>query len=116
MISLFLSLALSHLAFAEVMPLSDYEYGVSSDTTILGATNATQGDVLNQLVIIPMQPTVVGNVWLHDGGGLSQKIFDGGAVTDMRPILISLGMRSVSGDWSVSTGANVRILGIGRFR
>ena len=115
MLPIFLSFFLSISAMA-VVPHTDFEYGVSSDTTVFGATNGTRGDVLEQLLIIPMQPTALGVVWLDDGGGNSQKIFEGGAVTDMRPIQYNLGMRSVSGDWSVRTGANLKILGIGRFQ
>ena len=44
-------------------------------------------------------------------------VFAGGAssVTELRPIWIPLGIKSVSGGWEVTTGANVSALACGNF-
>lgn len=113
---LFLALLLSCQAALAAVPYSDYEWVAASQTNQkLGPDNSTSGDVLEQLIIVPTT-TAAGDVWLSDGNGLSQKIFNTGTLSDLRPIPIHLGARSVSGDWTVTTGANVKVLGIGRFQ
>lgn len=102
-------------AFALEPAHTDYEYVAASQSNQKLGPVGGVGDVLEKLIIIP-DTTAAGNVWLHDGGGLSQKIFVTGTLADLSPIPIVLGMRSVSGDWSISTGANVHVLGIGRFK
>jgi hypothetical protein len=103
------------LAMAEPMPLSDYEYVAASQSNQKLGPVGGRGDVLSKLIIIP-DTTAAGTVWLHDGGGLSQKVFVTGTLADLSPIVLDMGMRSVSGDWSVTTGANVHVLAIGRFK
>ena len=56
--------------------------------------------------------------------GVSVTLFDnvttvlawpGGTVSDIKPIVIELGIVSISGKWNVTTGANVSIVGVGDF-
>lgn len=112
--ALILALFLPIVALAE-MPRTDYEYVAASQSGQKLGPVGGAGDVLEKLVIIP-DTTGAGTVWLHDGGGLSQKVFVTGTLADLSPIVLNLGMRSVSGDWSVSTGANVHVLAVGRFK
>jgi hypothetical protein len=92
-----------------------YETVAASQTAqVLGATGAA-GDTIERLIIIPAT-TSPGNVLLLDSA-TSITIFAGGAssVTELKPIVVDLGMVSASGAWSVTTGANVSVIGIGSF-
>lgn len=93
----------------------EYETVAASQTAqVLGATGAT-GDDLDGLLVIPAT-TSPGNVLLLDNA-TSITVFAGGAssVSNLCPFYIPLGMRSVSGAWKVTTGANVSVIGIGNF-
>lgn len=97
-----------------VTPPSNYETVAASQTAqALGATGAT-GDYIDKLVIIPAT-TAPGVVTLLDNA-TSIPIWVGGTVgADLKPFVIDLGMKSVSGAWKVTTGANVSVIGVGRF-
>lgn len=93
----------------------EYETVAASQTAqALGATGAT-GDDIDGLLVIPAT-TSPGNVILLDNA-TSITVFAGGAssVSNLVPFYIPLGMRSVSGAWKVTTGANVSVIGIGNF-
>ena len=94
---------------------TEYETVDASQTgKVLGVTGAT-GDYITGLLVIPAT-TSPGNVLLLDGA-TSITVFAGGAVSvsDLTPFFIPLGIFSVSGAWSVTTGANVSAIGIGNF-
>lgn len=99
---------------AWVTPPSNYETVAASQTAqALGATGAT-GDYIDKLIIIPAT-TAPGVVTLLDNA-TSIAIWLGGTVgADLKPFVIELGMKSVSGAWKVTTGANVSVIGVGRF-
>ena len=44
-------------------------------------------------------------------------MFAGGtnSLTELKPLWVPLGIRSVSGVWSVTTGANVAVIAVGEF-
>lgn len=93
----------------------DYETVAASQTAqALGGSGAT-GDHLASLLIVPAT-TSPGNVIILDDS-TSITVFTGGAdsVADLKPIKIDLGMYSVSGAWSVTTGANVSVVAVGSF-
>lgn len=93
----------------------DYETVAASQTAqVLGATGAT-GDYLAGVLIVPAT-TSPGNVIILDSA-TSITIFTGGAssVSNLVPFMVPLGMISVSGAWSITTGANVSAIGIGSF-
>lgn len=102
-------------AFAFEMPATDYAYVAASQTNQKLGPVGGAGDVLAQLIIIP-DTTTPGTVILSDGLGLSQKVFVSTTVSDLRPIVLTIGARSVSGSWTVTTGANEHILAVGRFK
>lgn len=112
--AMILAFFLPLVAFADI-PRTDYEYVAASQSGQKLGPVGGAGDVIDRLVIIP-DTVAAGTVWLHDGGGLSQKVFVSGTLADLKPIVVDLGMRSVSGDWSVTTGANVHVLAVGRFK
>lgn len=94
---------------------AEYETVAASQTAqALGATGAT-GDYISGLLVIPAT-TSPGVVTLLDNA-TSIPVFVGGAtsVSNLVPFFIPLGMKSVSGAWKVTTGANVSVIGIGNF-
>lgn len=93
---------------------SNYETVAASATAqVLGATGAT-GDYIQRLIIIPAT-TAPGVVTLLDNA-TSIPIWVGGTVgADLKPFTIEIGMKSASGAWKVTTGANVSAIGVGRF-
>lgn len=95
---------------------TDYETVAASQTDqVLGPTGHAL-DLLSRLIIVPAT-TSPGVVSIKDVGGSSITVFPGGAssVNELRPIVVELGMLSTGSGWSVTTGANVSVIGVGRF-
>jgi hypothetical protein len=91
---------------------TDYETVAASQTgQVLGAAGA-KGDVIRRLVIVPT--TVAPGVVTILDGGTSIPVFVGGA-TELKPIPVELCVESKNGAWSITTGANVSVVAIGRF-
>jgi hypothetical protein len=100
-----------------IVDISNAEYetvAASSTAQVLGGTGAT-ADLISGLLVIPAT-TSPGSVTLLDNA-TSITVFTGGAssVSNLVPFFIPLGMKSVSGAWKVTTGANVSVIGIGSF-
>jgi hypothetical protein len=94
---------------------TDYETVAASQTAqALGATGATS-DYIEGVLVIPAT-TSPGAIALLDNA-TSITIFTGGAssVSNLVPFFIPLGIRSVSGAWKLTTGANVSAIGVGDF-
>lgn len=96
----------------------DYETVAASQTDqVLGATGAT-GDKLTGVLITPAT-TSPGAVSIKDGAGSAITIFVGGAssVSNLVPFFVPLGngIVSLAGAWKVTTGANVTVIGVGKF-
>lgn len=92
-----------------------YETIAASQTgQALGATGA-KGDYLAGILVIPAS-TSPGNVLVLDST-TSITVFAGGAssVSNLVPFFIPIGAKSLSGAWSVTTGANVSCIAIGNF-
>jgi len=81
---------------------------------VLGGTGAI-GDYLEGVLVMP-ETTSPGGVALVDNV-TTITLFTGGtnSLFDLKPFYIPLGIVSASGPWKLSTGANVRCIGIGRF-
>lgn len=99
----------------EVAAGVEYETVAASQTAqVLGATGGV-GDYIIGILVIPatLSPGVV---TLLDGA-TSIALFVGGAnsLTELKPFFIPLGLKSVSGAWKITTGANVSVIGIGKF-
>lgn len=93
----------------------EYETVAASQTgQVIGATGG-KGDYISHLIVIPAT-TSPGNVLLLDNA-TSITVFTGGAssVTNLVPFMVPLGMKSVSGAWKVTTGANVSVIAVGDF-
>ncbi len=95
---------------------AEYETVAASQTDqVMGPTGA-KDDLLESVLIIPAT-TSPGAVSIKDGAGSAITIFTGGAtsVADLKPFRVELGLRSVSGAWKITTGANVSAIGCGNF-
>lgn len=95
--------------------LDEYETVAASQTAqTLGATGAS-GDIIAGILVIPATVSP-GNVLLLDNA-TSITVFAGGtnSVLTLHPFYIPLGLRSVSGAWKITTGADVSCIGIGEF-
>lgn len=94
----------------------EYETVAASQTTqTLGATGGT-GDYLEAVLIVPSS-TSPGEVLIKDGSDTAISIFKGGSssITDLAPIYVPLGLKSRTGAWQLTTGANETAIGIGNF-
>lgn len=95
---------------------TNYEtVAASQSDQVLGATGAA-GDLLESLLVIPASLSP-GAVQIKDGSGAAITVFAGGSdsVTTLHPFAVPLGIRSASGAWSVTTGANVSVVASGAF-
>jgi len=110
------TLMVSAIVNAADMPLTDYELVPASQTAqVLGVVGG-QGDVLDKLIIVPGAQSV-GAVQIHDGAGHSVNVYVGGLnLVDVKPFVVHIGARSSAGSWRVTTGSNVSVLGVGRFK
>lgn len=107
--------------FSETNPLpvsgaASYEtIAASQSDQVMGGAGAV-GDSLLGLLISPAT-TSPGVVSIKDGSGSAITVFAGGAssVADLQPFFVPLGMRSASGPWKVTTGANVSVVAVGNF-
>jgi hypothetical protein len=115
---LFLLFFVSFESQAQI-PKSDYEtVAASQSSQALGPrSNGTynRGDILERLIVVP-ETVSAGTVTIQDGGGSAITVFKTGTLPDLKPIVIELGVMSVSGSWLVTTGANVSVIGVGRFK
>lgn len=93
----------------------EYETVVASQVAqVIGSTGAV-GDFIAGLLVIP-ETTSPDGIYLLDNA-TAIAVFTGGAssVSNLVPFFIPLGMKSVSGAWKVTTGANVSVIAIGNF-
>ena len=92
----------------------EYETVAASQTDqVLGAAGA-KGDHLHGLLIVPAT-TAAGTCSIKDGSGGAINVFVTGTLADLKPHWIPLGIRSATGAWSVTTGANVSVIAVGTF-
>ena len=110
-------MAISERAAEVVATPHKYEVVPAGSTAeALGPNGGYLGDYIEGVVIVPAV-VAAGLVTLLDGG-TSIPLYVGGATTalvDVKPFYIKLGMRSVSGPWKITTGANISVIGIGDF-
>ena len=93
----------------------------TATTTSLGA-NGQQGDVIQEIIIVPQNLTP-GIVSIKDGGDAALIVFAGGIGTpglnsELRPIPLRFGrdgIRSRTGAWQIVTGAGMEVTVNGRF-
>lgn len=97
------------------MARSDYEDVAAGQTAQVLGGDGNKGNYLSHLIVIP-QTTSPGAVTLLDGSD-SLIIFPGGAnsVPGLIPFTVFCDMKSRSGPWKITTGANVKVRAVGRF-
>ena len=108
--------AMPSQSFTELDPYKRYETVAASQTDqVMGGAGAV-GDYLEAVLVIP-GTTSPGNVLIQDGDDTAITVFTGGAtsVSNLVPFSIPLGIYSRTGAWSITTGANVTAIGVGRF-
>lgn len=95
----------------------EYETVAASQTAQpLGATGAA-GDYLSHCVIYPVT-TGAGSVTVFDNTNAAATnviTFTSGTLSNLSPIPIPVGAKSVSGAWKVTTGTNVTVTCYGNF-
>ncbi len=85
----------------------------SQSTQALGATGKA-GDILERLIIVP-ETTGAGTVAIKDGSDTAINVLVTGTLSNLTPIVVVLNMKSLSGAWQVTTGANVHVIAVGQF-
>jgi hypothetical protein len=86
----------------------------SQSAQVLGETGATN-DFLSHLLVTPANLNP-GPIDLIDGA-TTMRVFTGGtgSIADLKPFVIPLTMRSKTGSWKLTTGADVLVFAVGRF-
>ena len=103
------------MSTAQVGNYGQYETVAASQTAQALGANGRAGDYIERIIIIPASVSP-GVVALLDNA-TSINILPGGAssLTELKPIVVDLGMVSVSGAWKITTGASVSVIAVGRF-
>jgi hypothetical protein len=94
----------------------EYETVAASQTAqVIGATGAA-GDYLSHVVVSPAV-AACGVVTILDNATTIVAFPGGGttALSNLIPFVIPVGMKSVSGAWKITTGANVSCAAVGDF-
>lgn len=93
----------------------NYETVAASQTAQVLGTVGAIGDVIQRVIIIPATVNA-GTVALLDNA-TSITLFAGGtnSVNELRPMVVELGLKSVSGAWKITTGAEVSVVAVGDF-
>lgn len=95
--------------------LSEYETVAASQTAQVMGAGGAKGDFIAGMTIIPAT-TSPGAVTLIDGS-TSITVFAGGAssVSNLVPFYVPLNIKSLTGPWKITTGANVSVIPSGKF-
>lgn len=92
-----------------------YETVAASQTArVIGTTGAAK-DFIARLIIVPasVSPGVV--ALLDDTTSINLLPGGSNSLTELKPIVVELNMRSVNGPWKVTTGASVSVIAVGYF-
>lgn len=95
-----------------------YQTVAASTTATLKSSGGTgaKGDCLIEILVVPAS-TSPGAITITDGGGSAITVFAGGAgsLLSLIPFSIFLGIFSINGAWSITTGAGVSAVVTGQF-
>lgn len=93
-----------------------YETVAASQSTQAMGVSGAIGDIIAGVLVVPTT-SLPGAITLKDGTNAAITIFTGSTTTpvSLAPFFISLGIKSVSGAWQITTGANVSAIGVGSF-
>lgn len=91
----------------------EYETVAAAQTAqAMGATGAT-GDYIERVIFQPVTTAAATSTILDNATVIFT--YTGGTLSDLKPIIVPLGLYSVSGAWKITTGANMTAIGIGDF-
>lgn len=86
-------------------------------TSALGTDGGKLGDVLDGILVVPASVSP-GAIQIKDGGDTAITVFAGGSnsLSNLVSFYLPLGgIKSKTGAWQITTGANVSVLASGRF-
>ena len=88
----------------------------SSTVTLAGTGGGAKGDFIAGVLVVPTSLSP-GAISISDGGGGGITIVAGGAssLSNLVPFLCPLGIRSISGSWSITTGSGASVVVTGGF-
>ncbi len=94
--------------------LSEYETVAAGQTAQVFGDAGAAGDLVVGVLIVPATVSP-GNVLLIDGS-TSITVFAGGtnSVTSLIPFFVPLGVKSLTGPWKLTTGADVSAIFVGK--
>lgn len=91
---------------------TDYETVAASQTDQAIGASGAKGDLLERLVV-SVATAATSAVSIKDGGGSAISIVP--ANTPVGVYSVNIGAKSFVGAWSVTTGAGVSVVAVGRF-
>lgn len=94
---------------------TDYELVAASQSTQTLGPVGGQGDILERCIVVP-ETTGAGTVAIKDGSDTAINIVVTGTLEDLKPLIVEIGARSRVGAWQVTTGANVHVICVGKFK
>lgn len=95
------------------MSVPNYETVAKSQTGQILGLIGKAGDFIQRLIIVP-ETTSPGLVSLLDGTTSIAVMVTAGTTT-LVPFAVELGLYSVNGAWSITTGDNVHVIAVGQF-
>jgi hypothetical protein len=99
---------------SENVILSNVNYfTVAANQAGVGFTGGKTGDLISGILVIPAA-LAAGNITLLDGA-TSISVYVSGTLVDLKPFWIPLGIKSINGPWTITTGASVSVLAAGAF-
>lgn len=103
--------------FGVKLAQDEYKIVGQSQTAITLGTTGAANDYIASVLIVPGNTSPGAVTLLDNNSSISIVLFAGGAnsISTLHPFTASLGMKSVTGPWKITTGANVTALAIGDF-
>jgi len=90
--------------------------GPSTTATLAGLGGGQRGDFIAGIFVVPTS-TSPGAISISDGGSSGITVFAGGAssLSNLVSFLCPLGIKSVTGAWSITTGSGASVIVTGGF-
>jgi hypothetical protein len=92
----------------------EYETVAASQTDQALGTSGAQGDYLTRLILV-VATAATAATSIKDGAGSAISIFPNSPGGGIGTYTIDIGLTSIAGAWSVTTGAGVSVIAVGTF-